>query len=862
MAAAAATGPYGPSVGTSQHNNNNSNKKQRRSLLHRIASATPPRPPPPLPMPMPTPMPAGSGPVPGFNAGNVAAKTKKTAKRGKDGIGGKHYYAVEKIVDKRMIVVVDVDGDGDDGDAVEYKVRWEGRDETEDTWEPFAHMQESVPQLVLRFEEESTAAASTRPDPASTKLEHATKQTDAGKKNLERREKGGPRRPCGSRKTPLNDDVRRLEEDRLATAVEVEDWSDQGQIRFRRIRRVCVSDPDAGRIVHEAREVGTPVCVTGHRGWAQFAAEWLVPARSDGDDEADDVGGHLDLTRPYRIDIEKMKADIGNEVVPVIKKKYDVYDPIGENKRGGAKKKQRITVSQFLDQCWAAEPESGNGTEKKLGGTSALYLHQWQFPSSETGAKLKLCGHNNHIPLPEHILGDNLLRYYDEDDTNPFQYLFMGREDTFTKMHADPGGFLVSIAPIVGEKEVTLAHRADGECLSDLDVDLDKVDLNNHPLAPSVRIWRSVIKPGELLLMPAGTFHQCRNVTPCLSFSQLHLDYLNLRPVYDSIRRQDAMDIPHLSMLWNASKALSARIDRFSEIERKRLALTKCSDEPDPIPDSIRRAAQTLQSLRNWCCAISRRDADPNFEPDDWQKFFFDVDTTIHDLQHRGSFPLPLFRQKWVKSAKSSINKGRTCTDIMMDKKGRKLLPQERGMELADSVLLEVGYNVAVRFDKENRVMPGEILEIRHDAPMVYLQYELSAFADEYQPIESLRLKVSRENSVEVCGDKIQAGMKVYQNTHGVEYAAEVLSKRRGTFYLVRHDSSSTHWHPRASFMQVLNMHERVQLPCPSDNRDSPSVMQVAWVRGRRKKDVSAIVEEEGRRLTPNDLSTMKEAMV
>jgi hypothetical protein len=80
----------------------------------------------------------------------------------------------------------------------------------------------------------------------------------------------------------------------------------------------------------------------------------------------------------------------------------------------------------------------------------------------------------------------------------------------------------ILIAPITGEKEVTLVHRDDLQKLYDLkvgnghavvhlpllyvsrvQVDLNSPDLDTYPLLAFARIWRHVLKPGEILVSVA-----------------------------------------------------------------------------------------------------------------------------------------------------------------------------------------------------------------------------------------------------------------------------------------------------------------------------------------------------------------------
>ena len=333
-------------------------------------------------------------------------------------------------------------------------------------------------------------------------------------------------------------------------------WSDAEQVTFREVERINVNDPSASKVVTQARIIGTPLVLVGHVGWANFAKRWLVEKKVEEDSpqksgtetsgskdtvEIDDVGGItsasvdynttdtavctnasdsgksinnnrrfddlLDLSKGYELDVNTMINDIGEEDVPVIKRNYNEEKPIHG----------RIAAKTFLMNCWPPSNESemiqpDRAINKRQKNTSSLYLHQWQFPLSDTAGR-KLCRHNN--PLPKGVMGEDLLKYWLDlpqcQQDSPLQYIFMGREDTLSKLHKDPGGLEISIAPIVGEKECVLVHRDDGSnCMYNLTASLEDIDLHRHPLLFRARIWQTVIKPGEILLMPYGTYHQVR----------------------------------------------------------------------------------------------------------------------------------------------------------------------------------------------------------------------------------------------------------------------------------------------------------------------------------------------------------------
>ena len=135
-----------------------------------------------------------------------------------------------------------------------------------------------------------------------------------------------------------------------------------------------------------------------------------------------------------------MIADIGTELVPVVKKNYNADAPIHGN----------ILASTFLENFW--------------GKSSELYLHQWQFTLS-LSAGTKMCNKNSPLPFMGIDLLSSWLDLPQLNHDNPLQYIFMGSKGTFSRLHQDNGGLVITIAPIVGEKEAVMVHRDDHMCL-------------------------------------------------------------------------------------------------------------------------------------------------------------------------------------------------------------------------------------------------------------------------------------------------------------------------------------------------------------------------------------------------------------
>lgn len=480
------------------------------------------------------------------------------------------------------------------------------------------------------------------------------------------------------------------------------DWSDAGhvvhQLEIERLDVTALEHADCAARVRAARLAGTPIVLTGHVGWAQFAAPWLkkcgpvsgdaaaasltVNSSAGGEESSNNAavvasavermgcsadgnnnwyGSNcdlLDLSKPHVVDVKRMVDDIGNEQVPILRKNYNEREPI----RG------HLSVHRFLRNCWpsASSPEEQDSSKgvgnchtarsdeaeaKQVLPGASLYLHQWLFTASKTAVP-KLCGKGKSVPLPNNILGDDLLRYwYNKEQCSgdsPYQYLFMGNAGTMSKLHRDSGGLLISIAPIVGQKEVILVHRDDGaSSLYNLEASIEKPDMHRFPMLYSARVWRSTILPGEILLMPQGTYHQCCNVTPCLSYHRFHLDAVNLKAFFDSWQNEDAFEIEHEVVIWNAASELRVKVDSFVEMLRSHPVRSP------KIPADIYSAVDSLRALHKVSREIAMKfelAADGNTDDATvWNDLVCDVGASLHDFRYRRRHTIPPFRHFQVR---------------------------------------------------------------------------------------------------------------------------------------------------------------------------------------------------------------------
>ena len=134
--------------------------------------------------------------------------------------------------------------------------------------------------------------------------------------------------------------------------------------------------------------------------------------------------------------------------------------------------------------------------------SSQLYLHQWQFGMSESARRVvnKLSEQSGvgEVSLPSCLGRDHIDGVFEEfDGKNPYQYLFCGPCGTWTPMHTDPGGLAILIAPVSGEKELTLVHRDDGKMIGDSFTTEESLgaapNLHRQPMAFFARVWRHTV---------------------------------------------------------------------------------------------------------------------------------------------------------------------------------------------------------------------------------------------------------------------------------------------------------------------------------------------------------------------------------
>lgn len=507
-------------------------------------------------------------------------------------------------------------------------------------------------------------------------------------------------------------------------------------VDFQPVVRIDVKEENARGRVSDARKNGIPIVLTGHLGWPQFAARWLKDVSES---------EPLDLSQTHELNIENMIRDIGEEEVPIVEKNYDEKDPTAS----------AIKASIFLEKHWPRKGETQDCKKK-------LYMQQWQFPYSKKAEKI-LCGPDRCSPPPG-VFYEDLLQFWLDEGVNPYQYLFMGDAGTMSKLHKDPGGLDILISPIVGEKECILAHRLDNFYLYNLNSKLDEIDLHQCPLTAFSSVWKTTIRPGEILVMPHDTYHQCRNVTPCLSYHRLHLDAINLRGFLESMFTGDAEDMEHTEVLWNTGSELMNRVEDF--LEKYRTKDHHNNDGLDPQNLEHEKIAETVKVLRLLRCAflgLARSLEDPQaperkwltYTPENWKTLVGDIGGTLHDYRYRDDQQVPRYRRPNLDTsiaiaAESDDSDDSSDEDEKQEYAGKwhldsvhqtleswmetlpYLQPNENDLVIYDSISLRVGDEIHIRLNK--RRAQGTVKKVTNMTALRVTYDDLPSSFDEYQP--------------------------------------------------------------------------------------------------------------------------------
>uniref|UniRef100_K3WY83 JmjC domain-containing protein n=1 Tax=Globisporangium ultimum (strain ATCC 200006 / CBS 805.95 / DAOM BR144) TaxID=431595 RepID=K3WY83_GLOUD len=459
------------------------------------------------------------------------------------------------------------------------------------------------------------------------------------------------------------------------------------ELYYKPVEIINIHSVGAKDRIQALRFAGTPFVLEGHMGWMKFSEGWVRPNGS--------------------LDTDAFLRGIHDVKVPVIERNYEETNPI----------KTHLPLSHYVKNYW----------EK---GKAEYYMHQWQFPLNPKVAK-SLCYKCEELP----VIGDNLLLYWLDAvrGDNPLQYFFMGQKSTNSRMHQDPGGLDITIAPIVGTKRVSMLHRSAAKLDSVHEtVNFHDVDLEKSPLLAFMPAWQVDIKPGQILFMPEGTFHACENMTACLSYHRFHVDSVNLPGFLASFLAQDSPSINHAEILWNAAH------DLMSTLEVNYHASGQLDDQVATL-----RKLDALRALRHVARVLTLEDVVPTEDSWDWNKLLEDIDYLIGRIDVRA-----MQRAKKNSNHPALVSGGATtaAAAALAAKgdagSGKSAAAAATAAALSaathwEQLALRKGDTIGVQvFEKRNR---AQILRIEHDMELVQVHYvDWGSIYDEFLPVSSL----------------------------------------------------------------------------------------------------------------------------
>lgn len=360
----------------------------------------------------------------------------------------------------------------------------------------------------------------------------------------------------------------------------------------------------------------------------------------------------------------------------------------------------------------------------------------------------------------------------------------MGQQSTNSRMHQDPGGLDITIAPIVGTKRVTMLHRSAAKVDSVHEaVNFHEVDLNKSPFLAFLPAWQVDIKPGQMLYMPEGTFHAVENLTACLSYHRFHVDTVNIPGFLHSFMAQDAPTISHAEILWNAAH------DVMSALEENYHANGQALDGSI----TMLRKLDTLRALRHASRMLSLEETLPTEDSWDWRKLLDDIDHLLIRVDIRAA------------QLATQTSGHPAVTKIDADSDVERVVPtpqQKKNNEAAnsihwDSLNLSIGDTIGVQiFEKRNR---ATVLKIQYNMELVQIHYvDWGSIYDEFLPVSSLFQHGGRSRSAKKVpyktAPKVHESVLARWGSNGQLYNAIVLKVIRSNACLVHYLKYEKDW--------------------------------------------------------------------
>jgi hypothetical protein len=169
---------------------------------------------------------------------------------------------------------------------------------------------------------------------------------------------------------------------------------------------------------------------------------------------------------------------------------------------------RRATFAEFV-----ALLEASAGT-----GAAPIYLQEWYYKTTAP----ELAEDMPELDIAQYDFRREL--YGDAASTN--HQLWLGQQGGITRLHQDSYSVDVMHAQIVGEK-LWYVMGPDAELLAD---DGGEVDAEALVASPATRLTRFVLRPGDVLYLPAHWFHRIELLSDSIGLGRKALDPRWLRP--------------------------------------------------------------------------------------------------------------------------------------------------------------------------------------------------------------------------------------------------------------------------------------------------------------------------------------------
>jgi hypothetical protein len=228
----------------------------------------------------------------------------------------------------------------------------------------------------------------------------------------------------------------------------------------------------------------------------------------------DMFGIHPEEFNKVNWDVEFIKSKCGNKTVE------PKFKNLKAKTWGRLEDAPRMKVADFLEYEFRPKNLSAPPSE--------LYIFDWSLPRA---CKELLKG----LVIPKYFANDYLQRIPRNGYTSAWPSLFVGRKGTGAAVHIDSGGTNFWMVAVSGRKHWRFASHESSHLLypswssSTFKSDIIHPDYEKYPHLRLLNCSETILAPGELLFVPAGSPHQVTNLDDIIAISMNYIDGSNVQ---------------------------------------------------------------------------------------------------------------------------------------------------------------------------------------------------------------------------------------------------------------------------------------------------------------------------------------------